>query len=242
MAGDLSAPGEILKHCWTCRQETPHGLVFGIRSRTMYQCRQACGAVAREVTAPELSTPMARQLAQAKANAERERWGLDQQRAARKQTAGDFGPPLVLPSQPWPIARPAEEIDPAPKAPKKKEMSMSKNALQEAIAAEVKDAVGGLATKEDLDKLEAKVKDAATPAELDRRVDTLLEEKLPELIERALLQMLTRPKAGGAEGGRGGKKEFAQKRGRAPIPADFECPRKHRGPHGWQCLEAAGLA
>ena len=106
---------------------------------------------------------------------------------------------------------------------------MKNSPLQDAIAAEVKRVVKDVATKEDLDKLTEKVDAAASVKYIEQVARTWIEDNLQGFLERALLQMLSRPKD---EEGGGSKPRRSSK-------TKSTCPRApHMGRHGKACVAA----
>lgn len=186
----MSAPPEILKHCLVCRRETLHRLAGQISGRTLYACSESCGAPHREVTDPESRTPAARTIGEAQARAEVERWRKEDELDGGRGTAAVYTNVRTV----------ADDTPPA--RTRKQERTTMANPLQEAISAEVKNQVRGLATKEEVDELETKIDEMPSLKELDRKIEELLEGKLPELVNAALLQLLAKPKAGSAPRGR----------------------------------------
>jgi hypothetical protein len=211
------APLEILAHCLRCRRETSHWRAGQLSSQTLYACGENCGCHPRVFSDLQNRTPEARRLAVAAAEGEQRRWSKESR-------------------QPWPIVRTVEDVDHRPiivrqvsstQANRLKENN-AMSALTEAITAEVRTHLREYAKREDLDKLETAIKDAASSKDLERQIERVLEDKLPDLVNQALLQMLAKPKAATTKKGADADDEDeAPNKGSKP-----NCPRH---PHGGPC-------
>lgn len=214
-------PHEIVKHCWTCRRETVHRHVQQISSRTLYACTTVgCTAPHREVTDPSM--------------------------IGRSQAAIEDDSARRQPGQATaPVTRTLEDVDPsvktqrlrlvAPKQETKPIMAKTefKNPLHQLINAAVTEQLKDLVTKEEFDDLADRVKQSATPKELDQHVGRILEKQLPELINAALLQLLAAPKKA-TTATRGAKSKDHGLQLSGPCPRQ---PHKGKCPGAW-CINA----
>lgn len=107
-----------------------------------------------------------------------------------------------------------------------------KNPLHQLVDAAVNEQLKDLVTKEEFDDLADRVKQSATPKELDQHVGRILEKQLPELINAALLQLLAAPKKATAAARGAGASNTLELNG--PCPRQ---PHKGKCPGAW-CINA----
>jgi hypothetical protein len=182
-------PPEVEVQCLArCRTLTLHRLHAVLRGRPLYACSNACGAPLREISDATEKTPAAR-----RREAEQlQRWLEDCKTAPRRalRTADDIKDP----------PKPKETTKPMP----------ASNPMLDAIDAAVQTALEPLKKEINaaLEDLKDTLKKAVKPEDLEKLVarlnDEHAEKNLPELVQRAMLQMLTtsRPTPTGAHGRR----------------------------------------
>jgi hypothetical protein len=206
----IALPPEVEVVCLArCRVPTRHKLAAILGGRAMYGCANGCGAPLREISDAHLKTPAARQAA-----------------AAQIRTVADIKD------------APKSQV----KEPRRMEGKIKKSPLQQAIDAAVSEQFEPIREqivdlKARMKALEDKVGEAVglTDKDLDRKLNERFEDELPELVQRAVIQMLATPQVGG---GRIRRTDSADGDA-APAGGKPTCPRgKHRGPHGRKCREA----
>jgi hypothetical protein len=210
-------PAEVQVRCLMgCRTDTLHRLQAVLGGRPLYACSNKCGAPVREISDPESKTPAARRREQ------------EEVRAWLKQCESPSAPPQL---------RTAADIKDAPRPKETKktmptttaEPKFKRSPLQSAIEAAVSQVLEPL--RAEIKELRAAIEDRDTE-DLEQRLKDLeakrsssLESEIPELVNRAVIQMLATPAAAAPQPGAHGRR--TRPTDTASAPSGEACKHKN---------------